>query len=50
MRFVDIFTGGMQMAEPDIPARFEDEARAAAYIDVRDNGDWATLDEDTWVA
>jgi DnaK suppressor protein len=31
-------------------ARFEDEARAAADIDVRDNGDWATLDEDTWIS
>ena len=33
-----------------ILARFEDEARAAADIDVRDNADTATLDEDTWVS
>ena len=33
-----------------ILARFEDEARTAADIDVRDNADTATLDEDTWVS
>jgi DnaK suppressor protein len=31
-------------------ARFEDEARASADIDVRDHSDWATLDEDTWIS
>ena len=29
-------------------AGFEDEARAAAEIDVRDHGDRATLEEETW--
>ena len=30
--------------------RFEDEARTAFNLDVRDNGDLATLDEDTGVS